>query len=210
MEINMKPITLVLFCLTASVFGCQNTNIESARETEAVKKELISKTKKIVITPEPTKPPASKSVNEVVKKTPSFPAAMKPGETLKFGAPFALDGKAITLSMAIAKGESKKSTKISGNISTVCKAKGCWFTLKHDKSPEVRVKMKDYGFFFPKNADGGKATVEGILSKRIVPKKEAQHYADDAVKAGEKPKVVKGDEEVFELIVSSVEITKPS
>ncbi len=203
----MKLTTLVMF-LAVFALSCEKANVEPiAKKAEVVKKEITTKTKKIVIKPEPTTQAESK---KVVKKTPSFPEDMKSGETLKFGAPFTLKGEAITLTAAISKGGSKVPAKISGNISTVCKAKGCWFTLKHDKSPEVRVKMKDYGFFVPKNADGGKATVEGILSKRVVPKKEAQHYADDAVKAGEKAKVIKADEEVFELIVSSVEITKPS
>ncbi len=206
----MKLTTLGIFCFAALIFGCQNKTVETtSQKAEAVKKEIAPKVKNAAVKPEPGKQAASKKVDTVAKKQ-VFPENMKNGETLHFGAPLTMKEEAITLTAAISKGGSKDPMKISGKIATVCKAKGCWFTLQHDKSPEVRVKMKDYGFFVPKNADGGKATVEGILSKRIVPKAEAQHYADDAVKAGEKAKVVKSDEEVFELIVSGVEITKPS
>jgi len=61
----------------------------------------------------------------------------------------------------------------------VCKAKGCWMTLRLDDENQVLVKFKDYGFFVPTDLNeevivNGKAFVEELSVE------EQRHYAKDA------------------------------
>ena len=70
--------------------------------------------------------------------------------------------------------------KIKGEISQVCKKKGCWMTMNIGGEDELMVKFKDYGFFVPLNADGRTATIEGWAYKEELSVLELKHYAFDA------------------------------
>jgi hypothetical protein len=74
--------------------------------------------------------------------------------------------------------------------------------VEHD----VRVKMKDYGFFVPKNAAQAHVVAEGELAEREISQEEAQHYEDDAAAEGEEPKKVDGPQKVWEFTATSVEL----
>lgn len=137
-------------------------------------------------------------------------ADMAPGQTERYGGEFALDGEPITLAAALEKGD-KGPYKISGTIEKVCKAKGCWFALTGEGVEEpVRVRMKDYGFFVPRNSEQATAVVEGEVITRVVAEAERQHYAEDeAAATGEPAKTVEGDAEQNELIITAAQLTLP-
>jgi hypothetical protein len=95
-------------------------------------------------------------------------------------------------------------------VSAVCQNKGCWFTLVSPSlDREVRVKMKDYAFFLPRNAAGGEVVIEGVLSAKVIPQAEAQHYADDEAKAGKPARRIEGDVKAYQLMASGVDLTIP-
>ena len=116
----------------------------------------------------------------------------------------------ITLAAAIETADEHAGPyKVKATIDKVCKNKGCWFTMSDESvTQEIRVRMKDYGFFVPRNADGTTAVVEGTLSSREMSQKEAQHYADDAAKAGEAAEKVEGPKKVWEFTATAIELTK--
>lgn len=64
----------------------------------------------------------------------------------------------------------------------VCKAKGCWMTLRLDDENEVLVKFKDYGFFVPTELDKEEVLVNGKAFIEEVSVEEQRHYAEDAGK----------------------------
>jgi hypothetical protein len=75
--------------------------------------------------------------------------------------------------------------KISGNAVESCEKKGCWLTLQNGDKPEIRVTFKDYSFFVPKDLDGEKVVMEGVLKKKTSSVEELRHYAEDAGKTQE-------------------------
>jgi uncharacterized protein DUF4920 len=77
-------------------------------------------------------------------------------------------------------------TKVTGTVSGVCKAKGCWMTIvSDDTNEEMRVKFKDYGFFVPKDIEGRKVVLEGKAFKDVTSVDELKHLAEDAGKSKE-------------------------
>ena len=78
--------------------------------------------------------------------------------------------------------------KVAGTASQVCAKKGCWWMLSGDKPNEtIRITAAEYGFFVPRAVKGKQATVYGKLEVKHMSKAEAQHLADDAKEAGQKP-----------------------
>jgi hypothetical protein len=145
---------------------------------------------------------------ESQKAAPEFPDDLKPGEQGFFGAEFTVIEPPITLAKAIEQAPQHEGpVKIEATVEAVCKKKGCWFTMTDDSTEEVvRVKMKDYGFFVPKNTAGARVVAEGMLTSREISQKEAQHYADDAAEEGEEPKKVEGPQKVWQFTATAVEM----
>ncbi|MDT0644439.1 DUF4920 domain-containing protein [Zunongwangia sp. F363] len=69
------------------------------------------------------------------------------------------------------------------SVTSVCKMKGCWMTLKMPGEEEVMVKFKDYAFFVPKDIEGQEVIVEGKAYVKEVPIEELKHLAKDAGKS---------------------------
>lgn len=141
----------------------------------------------------------------------STPANIKDGETNVYGARFTIIEEPITLASAIGKADKSQGPyKVKAKVEKVCQKAGCWFTLKSDgiKIP-IRVKMKGYAFFVPKNAMGLEAVLEGNFKKTQISQKEAQHYEDDAVEGTGKPaKKVTGPQDTYMFIANAVQISK--
>jgi hypothetical protein len=99
-----------------------------------------------------------------------------------------------------------KTVKVAAVVSSVCRKKGCWMVLGDPtaKSPvTVRVTMKDYGFFVPKDCDGKSALVEGVFKKKVLSEAMAKHYASDG---GQDPSKVSGDKLELSLVANGVVI----
>lgn len=175
------------------------TTPKTAPKTKAVKKDTKADA------------PKTDSAKSGILGIGSTPVNIKDGESNVYGARFTIIEEPIALADAIKKAD--KSTgpyKVKAKVEKVCQKKGCWFTLKSDdvKIP-IRVKMKGYAFFVPRNAMGLDAVLEGQFKKTQISKDEAQHYEDDAVKGtGKKAKQVKGPQDTYMFIASAVQISK--
>ncbi len=79
------------------------------------------------------------------------------------------------------KAESLEDVKVRGEVSGVCKKKGCWITLvsKDPAKEEMFVKFKDYGFFMPKDIEGKTVVMRGKAFKETTSVDELRHYAED-------------------------------
>lgn len=102
-----------------------------------------------------------------------------------------------------------KDIKLSGRVSGVCQSKGCWMKLTTNEpgAPSVRVSFKDYGFFVPRDSMGKTAVVEGRFKVKTLSVAEAQHFADDATKAGQAPaKKVTEPQQEYSIVATGVEM----
>lgn len=141
------------------------------------------------------------------------PEDIKPGESNVYGANFTIIEEPITLASALEKAKSGEGPyKVEATIDKVCQKKGCWFTLKGaDVELPIRVKMKDYKFFVPKNAMNMPAVLEGTFKQVTIPQDVAQHYADDEAEATGKPaKKVEGPQDWWEFTAIAIQITHKS
>lgn len=77
------------------------------------------------------------------------------------------------------KGSESEQTLISGEITEVCQAKGCWMKVDLADGEEVFVRFKDYGFFVPTNAAGNWVTMKGKAFIEEMSVEDQQHYALD-------------------------------
>ena len=68
---------------------------------------------------------------------------------------------------------------VSGELTDVCQAKGCWMMMKLDDENEMRVTFQDYGFFVPTNSSGKNATVRGTVKMDTTSVADLVHYAVD-------------------------------
>ena len=71
--------------------------------------------------------------------------------------------------------------KLSGRITEVCQAEGCWLVLEDD-GHAARVMMHDHAFTVPKDIAGRGAIVYGTVSVKQLDEKTAEHLAEDAGK----------------------------
>lgn len=146
------------------------------------------------------------------------PAAAAPTAAAPTGVPAATHfGAALSAAPAIdcqtvlsdAKKYDDKDVKLSGRVSGVCQNKGCWMKLTTNEpgAPSVRVTFKDYGFFVPRDSMGKTAVVEGRFKVKTLSVAEAQHYADDATKAGQAPpKKVSEPQQEYSIVATGVEM----
>jgi hypothetical protein len=90
------------------------------------------------------------------------------------------EGETVPLShiAASASAEPGEPIRISGRITEVCQAKGCWVMLEDD-GQVARVMMKDHAFSLPADTRGA-AVVYGRLSVKELDEGMAKHLAEDA------------------------------
>jgi hypothetical protein len=134
------------------------------------------------------------------------PPVAAPGH---FGAP--LSGAAALPAQAVLTDAAKyddKDVKLTGQVSAACQRKGCWMTLGGGEPGEkrVRISFKDYGFFVPTDCTGKTAIVEGHFKVSTMSVAAAQHYADDAAKAGAPVKKVTAPQQEYSLVATGVEL----
>ncbi len=73
--------------------------------------------------------------------------------------------------------------KVTGTVTGVCQAKGCWMTLDTGNGNSMMVTFKDYGFFVPKDITGKSVVIDGKAEIRTVSVDEQRHLAADAGKS---------------------------
>ena len=69
---------------------------------------------------------------------------------------------------------SGKEVCVKGEVTAVCKAKGCWMTMAGKKTTSrARVTFKDYAFFVPMDVKGKKVRLHGYLEEFSLSREEA-------------------------------------
>lgn len=81
--------------------------------------------------------------------------------------------------------KTKADMKVSGEVVTVCKKKGCFMTLKLTNGETMFVNFKDYAFFMPKDIAGKKVVIDGFAERKTTSVEDLKHYAEDAKKSAE-------------------------
>ena len=107
-----------------------------------------------------------------------------------FGDGVAAEGETITLATLAEKSKdlTGKKIRLTGDIKTVCKKKGCWMVLSDDKQ-EVRIQFRDYGFFMPLDSEGRTAVLEGTFDVSETSVADLKHLLEDEGKPEEAAKV---------------------
>lgn len=215
-----NAIKLIILSTLSILMACEpKTSTPAPSEAPVTEAEPAKPTAEATKPAEEAKPedkkeedPAAAADSKIlgVGKTPED---IKAGESNVYGARFTIIEEPIELAAAIDKASSAEGPyKVNAKIEKVCQVKGCWFTLKSEGVEiPIRVKMKDYAFFVPKNAEGLPAVLEGTFKKTQLPQDEAQHYADDEAKATGKPaKKIEGPLDTYMFMASAIQITKPA
>lgn len=96
-----------------------------------------------------------------------------------------------------------KTLRFEGKVADVCRNKGCWMVVAEgDKS--LRITMKDYGFFVPKDCSGALADLEGTLVEKVTTPEEAAHLAAESARPELAPK--SGGEKSYEFVATAIRI----
>lgn len=122
-----------------------------------------------------------------------------------WGAARTMAGEPTPLAKAVEGAKGGSTVLVSATAAQVCEKKGCWVVLQ-DGETSVRVTMKDYGFFLPKDVVGKTLVVEGTLEEKVVTQKERRHYAEDAGKSKAEIGKITGDEKSWSLVASSISV----
>ena len=72
-----------------------------------------------------------------------------------------------------------KSLKVTGKITEVCKAEGCWVRME-TKSGSMLIKMKDHAFLVPTALEGMTIVADGIATLKETSVEQLRHFAEDA------------------------------
>jgi len=143
-----------------------------------------------------------------VAAAPAQPAAAGKAPT-RYGAPLSA-ATAIAAQALLAEPAKydEKDIKVTGQVNAACQKRGCWMTIGSGEpgQPTVRVTFKDYGFFVPPDCAGKTATVEGHFKIATMSVAEAQHYADDAAKAGAAPQNITAPQRSLMLVATGAEL----
>lgn len=188
----MKSIfaVTVLSCSLSLSVGCNQADLSLTSEAHAA-------------------PPAAAAPPRAAAAAPLAAAPAAAGQALKLGAPLSA-APVVTVAAVLAdpKKYDDKDIKLTGVVGGACQRKGCWMTVGTGEpgANSVRVTFKDYGFFVPKDSMGRKATVEGHFKMTTMSAAEAQHYADDAAKAGAAAKKVTAPQATLALVAQGVEL----
>jgi len=76
------------------------------------------------------------------------------------------------------KGKESVEAMVEGEVTAVCKKKGCWMTLAVEDGEDIMVRFKDYGFFMPLDLTG-KVLIKGTAKEQVTTVDELKHYAED-------------------------------
>ena len=107
-------------------------------------------------------------------------------EYAKFGDSISVDGALSTDEMMKKFADLKEGdtleVKFKSEINEVCQKKGCWMAVDLANEEEVFVKVKDYDFFVPMNAQDKEVIMNGKAYVSVESVADLKHYAKDAGK----------------------------
>jgi hypothetical protein len=98
------------------------------------------------------------------------------------------------------------SGRITGKVTEVCQAMGCWFKLQKADGTSLVVKTKDHSFFLPQNLVGKTVTVDGTAKIKEVTEAQRKHFAEDGGKSKEEIEKIKGSEKQVQVVAAGVQV----
>lgn len=117
------------------------------------------------------------------------PATTTPADSAvaRYGKP--LKGlKTTPLSEVLASAKDGDTVRLEGKAEAVCKAKGCWVTLR-DGDKSVHVSFDEYSFFVPKDSAGRKIAIEGKVKVEAPDPSHVEHLKGEGAGAAAASKV---------------------
>src|SRR5258708_34767508 len=72
---------------------------------------------------------------------------------------------------------------VTGKVSSVCQAEGCWMKVDNGDGTTMMVRMKDHKFFLPKDIGGKTAVFTGKATIKTTTVEMLKHYAEDEGKS---------------------------
>jgi hypothetical protein len=96
--------------------------------------------------------------------------------------------------------------KVTGKVTEVCKAMGCWIKLEKADGTALMVKTKDHAFFLPQDLVGKTVVVEGSASVKEVSEEKRKHFAEDAGKSKEEIRKIKGPEQQVQFVAKGIQV----
>lgn len=100
------------------------------------------------------------------------------------------------------------SVTFRGDVSSVCKEKGCWMKVGLEDGREVMVKFKDYAFFVPKDIEDKEVIIEGKAYVTEMSVEDQRHYAEDAGKTAAEVEAIKEPAVTLSFLAEGVKIKK--
>lgn len=79
--------------------------------------------------------------------------------------------------------------RITGKVTEVCQAMGCWFKIEKGDGTTLMVKTKDHSFFLPQNLVGKTVAIDGTAKIKEVSEAQRKHFAEDGGKSKEEIKI---------------------
>jgi len=99
-----------------------------------------------------------------------------------------------------------KAVAVEAKVRKACSKMGCWMELAAtEKSPGVRVTMKDHGFFVPLDSAGRTARVEGVVKVAALTPASAEHFKSEGAQVAQDKD---GSFREVQLIADGVELRK--
>lgn len=124
-----------------------------------------------------------------------------------YGAAVATETKAISADELEQKaGAAEYTGLVTGTVTEVCQAMGCWFKIRKSDGTALMVKNKDHGFFLPQSLVGKTVAVEGSAKVKEVTEAQRRHLAEDAGKPKSEIEKIKGTTKEVQLIASGVKV----
>jgi len=95
---------------------------------------------------------------------------------------------------------------VTGKVTEVCQAMGCWIKVEKADGSTVLVKAADHGFTMPKNIVGKEVMIDGKAERKEISEKQRKHYAEDAGKSEEEIAAIKGSSKEVTIQANGVKV----
>lgn len=103
-------------------------------------------------------------------------------------------------------GTADYSGRITGKVTEVCQAMGCWFKIQKKDGTALMVKTKDHGYFLPQSLVGKTVVVDGVAKVKEVSEAQRRHLAEDAGKPKAEVEKIKGAVKEVQVVAAGVQV----
>lgn len=100
------------------------------------------------------------------------------------------------------------NVSFKGEVTAVCKNKGCWMKMALEDGREVMVRFKDYAFFVPSDIENGTAVINGKAYVEEMSVEEQRHFAKDEGRSPDEISDISNPRKTLSFIADGVRIKK--